>query len=121
FVGVEGFITGILDLFPSRYSKREIIVGSCCILSFIIDLSMVTQEVMFMDDIARMMGYRSFPWMKWCWSFFTPCVCMGIFVFYLVNYKPLSYNSVYVYPWWGEMIGWCMALLHALHPHLSHL
>ncbi|KAI5625749.1 sodium- and chloride-dependent creatine transporter 1, partial [Silurus asotus] len=34
----------------------------------------------------------------------------GIFMFYLVNYKPLTYNNVYVYPWWGEMIGWCMAL-----------
>ncbi|XP_046726565.1 sodium- and chloride-dependent creatine transporter 1-like isoform X2 [Silurus meridionalis] len=145
FVGVEGFITGILDLLPLKYSKRKIIVASCCILCFFIDLSMVTQGGIyvfqlfdyysasgmtllwqafwecivvawvyganrFMDDIARMIGYRPFPWMKWCWSFFTPCVCMGIFMFYLVNYKPLTYNSVYVYPWWGEMIGWCMAL-----------
>lgn len=30
----------------------------------------------FMDDVARMIGYRPFPWMKWCWSFVTPCVCM---------------------------------------------
>ncbi|KAI5610519.1 sodium- and chloride-dependent creatine transporter 1, partial [Silurus asotus] len=145
FVGVEGFITGILDLLPTKYNKREITVASCCILCFVIDLSMVTQGGMyvfqlfdyysasgmtllwqafwecivvawvygadrFMDDIARMIGYRPFPWMKWCWSFLTPCVCMGIFVFHLVNYKPLTYNNVYVYPWWGEMIGWCMAL-----------
>uniref|UniRef100_A0A3Q0RGA0 Solute carrier family 6 member 8 n=1 Tax=Amphilophus citrinellus TaxID=61819 RepID=A0A3Q0RGA0_AMPCI len=64
----------------------------------------------FMDDVARMIGYRPFPWMKWCWSFITPCVCMGIFLFHMVNYKPLTYNNVYVYPWWGEVIGWCMAL-----------
>lgn len=114
----------------------------------------------FMDDIARMIGYRPFPWMKWCWSFITPCVCMvrlkrgavkprplpvsslilkkkkkklpidgsnmmafprvqtfsgssppqGIFLFHLVNYKPLTYNNDYVYPWWGEVIGWCLAL-----------
>lgn len=30
----------------------------------------------FMDDIARMIGYRPFPWMKWCWSVITPFVCM---------------------------------------------
>lgn len=34
----------------------------------------------------------------------------GIFLFHLVNYKPLTYNNVYVYPWWGEVIGWCLAL-----------
>ncbi|XP_067270430.1 sodium- and chloride-dependent creatine transporter 1 isoform X2 [Pseudorasbora parva] len=148
FVGVEGFVTGILDLCPGKYYmryQREIAVAICCLLCFIIDLSMVTQGGMyvfqlfdyysasgmtllwqafwecvvvawvygadrFMDDIARMIGYRPFPWMKWCWSFITPCVCMGIFLFHLLNYKPLTYNNVYVYPWWGEVIGWCMAL-----------
>lgn len=34
----------------------------------------------------------------------------GIFLFHLVNYKPLTYNNDYVYPWWGEVIGWCLAL-----------
>uniref|UniRef100_A0AAR2ILI5 Transporter n=1 Tax=Pygocentrus nattereri TaxID=42514 RepID=A0AAR2ILI5_PYGNA len=148
FVGVEGFVTGILDLFPGKYYmryRREIAVAICCLLCFIIDLSMVTQGGMyvfqlfdyysasgmtllwqafwecvvvawvygadkFMDDIARMIGYQPFPWMKWCWSFITPCVCMGIFLFHLLNYKPLTYNNVYVYPWWGEVIGWCLAL-----------
>uniref|UniRef100_A0A8C5CMP8 Transporter n=1 Tax=Gadus morhua TaxID=8049 RepID=A0A8C5CMP8_GADMO len=148
FVGVEGFVTGMLDLYPGRSYhryKREIAVAICCFLCFIIDLSMITQGGMyvfqlfdyysasgmtllwqafwecivvswvygadrFMDDVARMIGYRPFPWMKWCWSFITPCVCMGIFLFHLVNYKPLTYNNVYVYPWWGEVIGWCLAL-----------
>ncbi|XP_031148953.1 sodium- and chloride-dependent creatine transporter 1 [Sander lucioperca] len=148
FVGVEGFVTGILDVFPGKQNfryRREISVAICCLLCFIIDLSMVTQGGMyvfqlfdyysasgmtllwqafwecivvawvygadrFMDDVARMIGYRPFPWMKWCWSFITPCVCMGIFLFHLVNYKPLTYNNVYVYPWWGEVIGWCLAL-----------
>ncbi|XP_053706097.1 sodium- and chloride-dependent creatine transporter 1 isoform X2 [Synchiropus splendidus] len=148
FVGVEGFVTGILDLCPGKYYhryKREIAVAICCLLCFIIDISMVTQGGMyvfqlfdyysasgmtllwqafwecvvvawvygadrFMDDIARMIGYRPFPWIKWCWSFITPCVCMGIFLFHLVNYKPLTYNNVYVYPWWGEVIGWGLAL-----------
>ncbi|MGH0169249.1 UNVERIFIED_CONTAM: hypothetical protein FKN15_069684 [Acipenser sinensis] len=80
FVGVEGFITGILDLYPGKYYqryRREIAVAVCCTLCFIIDLSMVTQ---------------------------------GIFFFHLVNYKPLTYNTTYVYPWWGEAAGWVLAL-----------
>ncbi|XP_058478373.1 sodium- and chloride-dependent creatine transporter 1-like [Solea solea] len=148
FVGVEGFVAGILDLFPGHYQyryKREIAVAICCLLCFIIDISMVTQGGMyvfqlfdyysasgmtllwqafwecvvvawvygadrFMDDIARMIGYRPFFWVKWCWLFVTPCVCMGIFLFHLITYKRLTYNNVYVYPWWGEVIGWFLAL-----------
>ncbi|XP_063797185.1 sodium- and chloride-dependent creatine transporter 1-like isoform X2 [Pseudophryne corroboree] len=148
FVGVEGFITGILDLFPhpiNGFLRREVIAALCCLLCFIIDLSMVTEGGMyvfqlfdyysasgitllwqafwecvviawvygadrFMDDVARMIGYRPLPYMKWCWSVITPLVCVGIFVFHVINYKPLTYNKTYVYPWWGEAIGWGLAL-----------
>jgi hypothetical protein len=30
-------------------------------------------------------------------------------VFSLVNYERFKYKD-YVYPWWGELIGWIMAL-----------
>ncbi|KAL7986247.1 hypothetical protein Chor_011413 [Crotalus horridus] len=104
FVGVEGFITGILDLFPQPAAaspRREITAAICCLVCCVIDLSMVTQGGMyvfqlfdnysasgitllwqafwecvvvawvygadrFMDDIARMIGYRPLPYMKWC-------------------------------------------------------
>uniref|UniRef100_UPI00398F4CFF sodium- and chloride-dependent creatine transporter 1-like isoform X2 n=1 Tax=Pristiophorus japonicus TaxID=55135 RepID=UPI00398F4CFF len=148
FVGVEGFITGIMDLFPTSVSgglRREVVVAVCCLVCFIIDLSMLTDGGMyifqlfdyysasgitllwqafwecvvvawvygaerFTSDIARMIGYRPLPWIKWCWLFITPCVCVGIFLFHIVNYKPLTYNKTYVYPWWGETIGWFLAV-----------
>lgn len=34
----------------------------------------------------------------------------GVFLFHVVNYKPLTYNSVYTYPVWGEALGWALAL-----------
>lgn len=46
FVGVEGFITGILDLFPQPGAgslRRELTAAVCCIVCCLIDLSMVTQ------------------------------------------------------------------------------
>lgn len=46
FVGVEGFITGILDLFPQPGAgslRRELTAALCCIICCLIDLSMVTQ------------------------------------------------------------------------------
>uniref|UniRef100_A0A4W3K0T4 Transporter n=1 Tax=Callorhinchus milii TaxID=7868 RepID=A0A4W3K0T4_CALMI len=74
----------------------------CCFL--------LTGADRFTDDIAHMIGYRPLPWIKWCWLFITPCVCVGIFLFHIVNYKPLTYNKTYVYPWWGEAFGWSLAL-----------
>uniref|UniRef100_A0A8C3HWJ0 Solute carrier family 6 member 8 n=1 Tax=Chrysemys picta bellii TaxID=8478 RepID=A0A8C3HWJ0_CHRPI len=64
----------------------------------------------FMDDIACMIGYRPGPWMKWCWMVLTPLICLGIFLFNVAYYKPLIYNHTYVYPWWGEALGWAFAL-----------
>ena len=39
-----------------------------------------------------------------------PLSTQGIFVFHVVNYKPLTYNKTYVYPWWGDAVGWVLAL-----------
>lgn len=33
-----------------------------------------------------------------------------MFLFHVVNYKPLTYNTVYTYPLWGEVLGWTLAL-----------
>uniref|UniRef100_A0A803TBD2 Solute carrier family 6 member 8 n=1 Tax=Anolis carolinensis TaxID=28377 RepID=A0A803TBD2_ANOCA len=152
FVGVEGFITGILDFFPTTYAfrfQREVTVAVTCVVCFFIELSMVTEVGLpggmyvfqlfdyysasgttllwqafwecvviawvygadrFMDDIACMIGYRPSSWMKWCWMFLTPLVCLGIFLFNVAYYKPLIYNNSYTYPWWGEAIGWGFAL-----------
>lgn len=39
-----------------------------------------------------------------------PVSWQGIFIFFLVKYKPLKYNNIYTYPTWGYSIGWLMAL-----------
>lgn len=64
----------------------------------------------FYDNIEDMIGYRPFVLIKWCWMLFTPGICAGTFIFFLVKYKPLKYNNVYTYPAWGYGIGWMMAL-----------
>ncbi|XP_077573589.1 sodium- and chloride-dependent creatine transporter 1 [Stigmatopora nigra] len=149
FVGVEGLITGIMDMLPPKSAlgslRREVVAAICCVICFFIDLSFVTEGGMyvfqlfdyysasgitllwqafwecvviawvygadrFMDDVARMIGYHPLPYMKWCWSYITPLLCMGVFFFHVVNYKPLTYNNVYTYPLWGELFGWVLAL-----------
>ncbi|KAK9514745.1 hypothetical protein VZT92_025437 [Zoarces viviparus] len=149
FVGVEGLITGIMDMLPPKSAlgtlRREVVAAICCFICFLIDISMVTEGGMyvfqlfdyysasgitllwqafwecvviawvygadrFMDDVARMIGYQPLPYMKWCWSYITPFVCVAVFTFHVVNYKPLTYNSSYTYPLWGEVLGWVLAL-----------
>ncbi|KTF85570.1 hypothetical protein cypCar_00036328 [Cyprinus carpio] len=174
FVGVEGFITGIMDMLPPKSflgsQRREVVVAICCFTCFTIDLSMVTQGGMyvfqlfdyysasgitllwqafwefgkpwfilmfshankdtdpgtchiwgnhgadrFMDDVACMIGYRPLPYMKWCWSYVTPVVCMGVFMFHVVNYKRLSrIIGCKCDPVWREALGWFLALSSCL-------
>ncbi|XP_060758977.1 sodium- and chloride-dependent GABA transporter 2-like, partial [Neoarius graeffei] len=64
----------------------------------------------FYDNIEDMIGYRPGPYIKYCWLFLTPVTCFGTFAFSLIKYTPLKYNKKYVYPWWGEALGWLMAL-----------
>uniref|UniRef100_V9KCG5 Transporter n=1 Tax=Callorhinchus milii TaxID=7868 RepID=V9KCG5_CALMI len=64
----------------------------------------------FYDNIEDMIGYRPFILIKWCWMFITPGICGGIFIFFIVRYKPLKYNNVYTYPTWGHGLGWLLAL-----------
>ncbi|XP_073999223.1 sodium- and chloride-dependent GABA transporter [Rhodnius prolixus] len=63
----------------------------------------------FYDGIKEMIGY--YPWAGWkfCWVFATPVICIGTFVFNLVQWTPIKYLD-YEYPWWSHAIGWLTAL-----------
>uniref|UniRef100_A0A8B9RGK5 Transporter n=1 Tax=Astyanax mexicanus TaxID=7994 RepID=A0A8B9RGK5_ASTMX len=64
----------------------------------------------FYMNIEDMIGYKPIFFIKWCWKILTPGICSGIFLFFLIKYKPLKYNNVYTYPDWGYGIGWTMAM-----------
>uniref|UniRef100_A0A8C5HJJ8 Transporter n=1 Tax=Gouania willdenowi TaxID=441366 RepID=A0A8C5HJJ8_GOUWI len=57
------------------------------------------------DNIRDMIGYRPWPFMKYCWQYFTPAICTCTFIFLMTKYTPLKFNNTYEYPWWGHMIG----------------
>nr|QRN45427.1 sodium- and chloride-dependent GABA transporter 1 [Carausius morosus] len=63
----------------------------------------------FYDGIKDMIGYYPFMWWKFCWTIATPTICIGVFVFNLIQWTPIKYLD-YEYPWWSHFIGWITAL-----------
>uniref|UniRef100_A0A8C6UX40 Transporter n=1 Tax=Neogobius melanostomus TaxID=47308 RepID=A0A8C6UX40_9GOBI len=84
--------------------------GMCLLFMLQCDPAVVSGADRFYDNIEDMIGYRPGPYIKYCWLFLTPATCIGTFAFSLIKYTPLKYNNEYVYPWWGYVIGWLLAL-----------
>ncbi|KAH6928172.1 hypothetical protein HPB50_012364 [Hyalomma asiaticum] len=61
-------------------------------------------------NIKDMVGFMPNKYFFFCWVFAAPCVIVGMLVFYIAVPEPVTYSDHYVYPWWGEMVGWGMAL-----------
>ncbi|KYN36117.1 Sodium-dependent serotonin transporter [Trachymyrmex septentrionalis] len=64
----------------------------------------------FCDCVHQMMGIRLNKFWYICWVVLAPVIMLFIFIFQIVQYKPLKYGSSYEYPTWAEVVGVCLSL-----------
>ncbi|XP_012664765.1 sodium- and chloride-dependent GABA transporter 2 [Otolemur garnettii] len=116
FVCVESLVTALVDMggmYVFQLFDYYAASGMCLLFVAIFEslcVAWVYGAKRFYDNIEDMIGYRPWPLIKYCWLFFTPAVCTATFLFSLIKYTPLTYNKKYTYPWWGDALGWLLAL-----------
>eukprot|EP00112_Aurelia_sp_Birch-Aquarium-sp1_P025501 Seg850.3 transcript_id=Seg850.3/GoldUCD/mRNA.D3Y31 product="Sodium- and chloride-dependent GABA transporter 1" protein_id=Seg850.3/GoldUCD/D3Y31 len=60
-------------------------------------------------NVFCMTGSKPGIWWTLCWRYFSPVIIFTVFIFSLVKWKGVTYNTTYKYPAWAEVIGWLLA------------
>lgn len=66
------------------------------------------------SHIEEMIGFKPSRYFYLCWVFGAPVVLVGTFLFSIICYQPLTYADDYVFPFWGELLGWGMSMASVL-------
>lgn len=110
FVGFACITQGGMYMFQILDSYA---VSGFCLLFLIffecISISWCYGIQRFYDGIKDMIGYYPMKWWKFCWCFTTPFICLGVFIFNIVQWTPVRYLD-YEFPWWAHCFGWFTAL-----------
>uniref|UniRef100_H3B6Q8 Transporter n=1 Tax=Latimeria chalumnae TaxID=7897 RepID=H3B6Q8_LATCH len=124
FVGVEGFITGIMDMLPNSLigvMRRELVVAVCCLICFILDLSMVTKVTSFSFFLSPYFSFSGtgmdriyFVWV-WVWVCLCVSLCIGADRFMddiacMIGYRPLPFMK-----WCWAVVTPCVCVPLKLH------
>ncbi|KAL1492928.1 hypothetical protein ABEB36_011092 [Hypothenemus hampei] len=98
------YVFQILDSYAvSGFSLLFLIFFECIAVSWAFKVNR------FYDGIKDMIGYYPTSWWKFCWTVATPVICVGVFVFNLIQWTPVKYLN-YEFPYWAHIFGWFTAL-----------
>ncbi|XP_054272616.1 sodium- and chloride-dependent GABA transporter ine-like [Macrosteles quadrilineatus] len=60
--------------------------------------------------IQHMTNQQPSLYFRFCWTVAAPLLILCVLIFSIVDYEPPTYNNGnYRYPWWAELLGWCVA------------
>ncbi|XP_069100862.1 sodium- and chloride-dependent GABA transporter 1-like [Argopecten irradians] len=63
----------------------------------------------YYENLRSMFGFYPNRFFKFCWTFMTPAICLGVLLFRLIKLKAMKYMD-YEYPTWAHAVGALMAL-----------
>ncbi|XP_064646770.1 sodium- and chloride-dependent glycine transporter 1-like isoform X1 [Lineus longissimus] len=68
----------------------------------------------FAEDIKMMLGHTPNVFWRIVWCVVSPLAMLAVIVFKIYQHEPLNYNDTYIYPQWGQVLGWLTALFPIL-------
>ncbi|XP_034255011.1 sodium-dependent proline transporter-like isoform X1 [Thrips palmi] len=97
------YVLTLMDVYGGGIAVLFIAIVECCSLVWIYGLNRLC------GDLEFMLGYKPGFYWRITWGFFAPIILSVIFIYSLVDYKPLKYED-YDYPDWADALGWMLAL-----------
>ncbi|XP_058962915.2 sodium- and chloride-dependent GABA transporter 1-like [Pocillopora verrucosa] len=96
------YVFNLLDSFSAGISLLFLVIFELMVVGWIYGAQN------FAEKIARTIGYPVSKWWVICWKFVSPVMVIGIFLFSVIKYQPLTYEER-PYPKWAEGLGWIIA------------
>lgn len=75
---------------------------------------LLTGATRISNQMKDMLGFNPNRYMYYCWVYISPIVILSLFIFSIVKYERVTYANIYTYPLYGELIGFCMALVSVI-------
>ncbi|XP_052798910.1 sodium- and chloride-dependent glycine transporter 1-like isoform X2 [Mya arenaria] len=99
------FVLQLMDSYVSSWSVFVMAATESCLFGWIYG----TER--FLQDIEMMIGdMRRWRWFfKLFWQYLSPLTLAFVFIFNIIQYKPIKYDEYY-YPAWADGLGWLLAL-----------
>eukprot|EP00058_Branchiostoma_floridae_P025938 XP_002611428.1 hypothetical protein BRAFLDRAFT_63940 [Branchiostoma floridae] len=95
------YLLQLMDNYSGTFSLLVVAIVECVVVGWVYGCDR------FLDDISMMIGSRPCLWWKICWKVLTPLSLLFILIFQFTVYSPTAYGD-YTYPFWAEVLGWCM-------------
>lgn len=102
------YVLTMLDEYGSSTSLIFIAVCETIAICWIYGISKIC------DDIEYMLGHRPGYYWKATWTISSPIALAFIFIYAVIDYKPLKYGATYQFPTWANVIGWLIFLISIL-------